>query len=247
MNSAAAVASNSTSMPSPMPRHVAIIMDGNKRWAEQQHLPVIEGHRRGGEALQKVINEAVTLAIPYLTVFGFSSENWNRPQQEVSALMNLLDGYLKDKVDELCEKSIALKVIGERALLPDHIRHNISDCEKKSAGGTNLTLTIALSYGARQDITMAVQKIARALKERINARLRTSRLNALQRICKLIFCRHWICSFAPLVNCVCLIFMLWESAYSEFYFCKRLWPDFTGDDLRAAVNHFIHRERRYGS
>ena len=246
MNSAAVVASNSTSMPSPMPRHVAIIMDGNKRWAEQQHLPVIEGHRRGGEALQKVINEAVTLAIPYLTVFGFSSENWNRPQQEVSALMNLLDGYLKDKVDELCEKSIALKVIGERALLPDHIRHNIAHCEKKSAGGTNLTLTIALSYGARQDITMAVQKIARALKdgqctleditpERIGENLQTH------------FCRHWICSFAPLVNCACLIFMLWESAYSEFYFCERLWPDFTGDDLRAAVNHFVHRERRYGS
>lgn len=242
MNSAAAVASNSTSMP----RHVAIIMDGNKRWAEQQHLPVIEGHRRGGEALQKVINEAVTLAIPYLTVFGFSSENWNRPQQEVAALMNLLDGYLKDKVDELCEKSIALKVIGERALLPDHIRHNISDCEKKSAGGTNLTLTIALSYGARQDITMAVQKIARALKdgqctleditpERIAENLQTHFLPPLDLLIR-------TSGELRLSN-----FMLWESAYSEFYFCKRLWPDFTGDDLRAAVNHFIHRERRYGS
>ena len=136
MNSAAVVASNSTSMPSPTPRHVAIIMDGNKRWAEQQHLPVIEGHRRGGEAMQKVINEAVTLAIPYLTVFGFSSENWNRPQQEVSALMNLLDGYLKDKVDELCEKSIALKVIGERTLYClTTFAITLADCEKKSAGG----------------------------------------------------------------------------------------------------------------
>ena len=245
MNSAAVVASNSTSMPSPMPRHVAIIMDGNKRWAEQQHLPVIEGHRRGGEALQKVINEAVTLAIPYLTVFGFSSENWNRPQQEVAALMNLLDGYLKDKVDELCEKSIALKVIGERALLPDHIRHNISDCEKKSAGGTNLTLTIALSYGARQDITMAVQKIARALTnnqctieditpERIAENLQTHFLPPLDLLIR-------TSGELRLSN-----FMLWESAYSEFYFCERLWPDFTGDDLRAAVNHFVHRERRYG-
>ena len=246
MNSAAVVASNSTSMPSPMPRHVAIIMDGNKRWAEQQHLPVIEGHRRGGEALQKVINEAVTLAIPYLTVFGFSSENWNRPQQEVSALMNLLDGYLKDKVDELCEKSIALKVIGERALLPDHIRHNIAHCEKKSAGGTNLTLTIALSYGARQDITMAVQKIARALTnnqctleditpERIAENLQTHFLPPLDLLIR-------TSGELRLSN-----FLLWESAYSEFYFCERLWPDFTGDDLRAAVNHFVHRERRYGS
>ena len=229
-----------------MPSHVAIIMDGNKRWAEQQHLPVIEGHRRGGEALQKVINEAITLAIPYLTVFGFSSENWNRPQQEVSALMNLLDGYLKDKVDELCEKSIALKVIGERALLPDHIRHNIAHCEKKSAGGTNLTLTIALSYGARQDITMAVQKIARALKdgqctieditpERIAENLQTHFLPPLDLLIR-------TSGELRLSN-----FLLWESAYSEFYFSKRLWPDFTGDDLRAAVNHFVHRERRYGS
>ena len=246
MNSAKAVASNPTSMPRPMPRHVAIIMDGNKRWAQQHHLPLIEGHRRGGEALERVINEAVTLAIPYLTVFGFSSENWNRPQQEVSALMNLLDGYLRDKVDELCEKSIALKVIGERALLPEHIRHNIVGCEKKSAGGTNLTLTIALSYGARQDITAAVQKIARELKdnqctveditpEHIGKNLQTHFLPPLDLLIR-------TSGELRLSN-----FLLWESAYSEFYFCERLWPDFTGEDLRAAVNHFAHRERRYGS
>jgi len=228
------------------PRHVAIIMDGNGRWATSRGLPRIEGHRRGAEAVRRTVKAASELGIDYLTLFGFSTENWKRPESEVSSLMGLLRLYLRNEIRELCENGVRLRFIGDRESLASDIVELIAEAEATTEANEGLTLTVALSYGARDEITRATRQLASEVPEgrlavddideaAISSRLFTAdmpepdlliRTSGEQRISN---------------------FLLWQCAYTEFLFVDTLWPDFDRDDLRDAVMTFQGRERRFGA
>lgn len=230
----------------PPPVHVAIIMDGNGRWAKARGLPRIAGHRKGAESVRTTVQTAVDLGVSYLTLYGFSLENWKRPETEVMGLMGLLRLYLRQEIDELDENGVRLKFIGELDRLSPDIVSLIQAAEEQTRDNSTLTLVIALSYGARQEITRAVRLLAQdvaagrveagAIDEMsVSGRLFTSdipdpdliiRTSGEQRISN---------------------FLLWQSAYAELIFTDRLWPDFGRDDLEDAIREFQSRERRYGA
>lgn len=230
----------------PIPRHVAIIMDGNGRWAVRYGLPRTAGHRQGAEALRRAVKGAGDLGIAYITVFGFSSENWKRPRNEVEDLMWLLRRYLQGEIAELHKNNIRLKVIGERSRLPDDIARMIADAEAATKDNTALTVTIALNYGSRQEIVNAARRlVAEAVAGRIapeditpetfNDALETRELPDPDLIVR-------TSGEKRISN-----FLLWQAAYSEFMFMDKLWPDFTEDDVHEAVREYQGRERRYGA
>jgi undecaprenyl diphosphate synthase len=225
---------------------VAIIMDGNGRWAKLRGLPRTAGHRRGVEAVRETVKAATEIGISYLTLYGFSSENWNRPPPEVDDLMGLLRFYLRSEIAELHRQGVRLRSIGDRARLAPDIVRLIEEAEERTRGNLKLNLTIALSYGGRNEILRAMRMIAAdvaagrlaaaevdetALEERLFTHglpdpdlvIRTS---GEQRISN---------------------FLLWQSAYSELVFDDCLWPDFGRENLRRAVEEFQRRERRYGT
>jgi undecaprenyl diphosphate synthase len=232
--------------PRFLPRHVAIIMDGNGRWAKARGLPRIAGHRRGAEAVRRTITAAGELGIPYLTLFGFSSENWKRPTTEVDDLMGLLRLYLCGEIAELHKNGIRLRVIGERSRLAPDIVSLIENAEALTRDNTGINLTVALSYGGRAEIVSAVRQIAESThrsglpvsaidEDCIKSHLFTAdlpdpdlliRTSGEQRISN---------------------FLLWQCAYSELVFTKTLWPDFGRLDLEQAVDEYCGRERRYGA
>lgn len=229
-----------------MPAHVAIIMDGNGRWASARGLPRALGHRKGVSAVKRTVKAAVSMGIPYLTLFGFSTENWRRPIAEIDELMRLVRHYLRSEVADLHKNGVRLKVIGDRSRLPKDIVELIGHAERIVPHETRLTLTVALSYGGRGDILQAVQSIAQAAsngtldpstlcEQTVNRFLQTDglpdpdlliRTSGEQRISN---------------------FLLWQSAYAELIFTDTLWPDFDHTDLESAVTEFARRERRYGA
>jgi undecaprenyl diphosphate synthase len=232
--------------PADTPVHVAIIMDGNGRWARSRGLPRTIGHRYGAEAVRRAVKAASELGISYLTLFGFSSENWKRPISEVSDLMGLLRRYLQSEIAELHKNGVRLRIIGEREGLAPDIVTLIENAETATIGNRALTLTIALNYGSRREIVLAARALAQdAAAGRLDpaviddalfaARLATSgmpdpdlliRTSGEQRISN---------------------FLLWQSAYTELVFLDILWPDFTARHLQDAVQEFGRRERRYGA
>jgi undecaprenyl diphosphate synthase len=231
--------------PAP-PVHVAIIMDGNGRWARARGLPRTEGHRRGAQAVRRTITGAVELGVSYLTLFGFSSENWNRPAAEVGDLMGLLRYYLRSEIDELHREGARLRVIGDRSRFSDDIVHLIAEAEARTGGvEPKLNLIVALSYGARSEIAQA----ARAVAEEVRA----GRL-APEDITEDRFARHLLTEGIPDPDLVIRTsgekrlsnFLLWQSAYAELVFVDCLWPDFTKQDLEDAIREFHRRDRRYG-
>lgn len=229
-----------------VPSHVAIIMDGNGRWATSRGLPRIEGHRRGAEAVRRTVRAAGELGINYLTLFGFSTENWKRPESEITGLMGLLRLYLRNEIKDLNANGVRLRFIGNREDLASDIVNLISEAETATSGNQGLTLTIALSYGARDEVTRAARDIAADIaagrmtiddinEDAISSRLYTAdmpepdlliRTSGEQRISN---------------------FLLWQCAYTEFFFVDTLWPDFGADDLQCALESFQGRERRYGA
>ncbi len=230
----------------PPPVHVAIIMDGNGRWAKSRGLPRTAGHRRGVEAVRETVKAAVDLGIGYLTLYGFSSENWNRPPPEVDDLMGLLRFYLRSEIAELHRQGVRLRSIGDRARLSPDIVRLIEEAEERTRGNAKLNLTIALSYGGRNEILRAVQKIAADVE---SGHLRADAVDAAaveQRLFTLGL---------PDPDLVIRTsgeqrisnFLLWQSAYSELVFDDCLWPDFGRENLRRAVEEFQRRERRYGT
>ncbi len=229
-----------------VPRHVAIIMDGNGRWAQRRGLPRTAGHRRGAEAVRRTVEAAVELGIDHLTLFGFSSENWKRPPSEVTDLMGLLRRYLQSEIAELHKNDIRLSVIGDRERLPGDIVRLIEEAERRTAGNARLHLTIALSYGGRQDIL----NVTRSLAEEVAS----GRISA-EDIDETVFGERLSTSDTPDPDVIIRTsgeqrisnFLLWQSAYSELVFVDQLWPDFTGEDLKAALQEFGRRERRYGA
>ena len=237
---------NIAPVPSPPPVHVAIIMDGNGRWAKQRSLPRIAGHRRGAEAVRRAVTAAGEFGIAYLTLFGFSSENWKRPAGEVDDLMGLLRHYIRAEIAELHAKGVRLRVIGERARLPGDIVALIDNAEALTGGNPGLRLTIALSYGGRAEIARAARDIAAAVK---------SGELAPEQVDETLFARHLLTADIPDPDLVIRTsgeqrvsnFLLWQSAYTELVFIDTLWPDFGRADLEKAISDYHGRERRYGA
>ncbi len=234
------------SLAGPPPSHVAIIMDGNGRGARARGMPRTAGHRRGADAVRRAVTCASELGIAYLTLYGFSSENWKRPALEIEDLMGLLRRYLQSDIDKLHKNGVRLRVIGERHRLPPDIVRMIGDAEEKTASNAGLNLTVAISYGGRQEILAAARRLAEAAAEgsldpagidisAFEAQLATAgmpdpdlviRTSGEQRISN---------------------FLLWQSAYSELVFVDKLWPDFSKEDLALAIREFQQRDRRYGA
>ncbi|MCC6994414.1 MAG: di-trans,poly-cis-decaprenylcistransferase [Deltaproteobacteria bacterium] len=230
-----------------LPRHVAIIMDGNGRWAERQGLARVEGHKRGADSVRDIVRAGRELGLEALTLYAFSSQNWERPLEEVQALMQLLRDYVLEERAEIMDNGIRLITIGDTGRLPDFVREPLEALVRDSAQNPAMTLCLALSYGGREAITAVARTLAQEVKagrldpsyiglDTFEARLATTaqglppldlliRTSGEQRISN---------------------FLLWEAAYAELYFTEKLWPDFRRDDLYVALEGYAGRERRYG-
>jgi undecaprenyl diphosphate synthase len=228
------------------PSHVAIIMDGNGRWARARGLPRTFGHKRGADVVVQTVRDALDLDIKYLTLFGFSSENWKRPLTEIGDLMGLLRRYLTREIAELHAKGVRFQVIGERAKFAPDIIKLIDESELLTLNNTNMTLTVALSYGGRAEIVDAARQMAEAVahgeidpseidEERFQARLQTNDMPDPDLLIR-------TSGEKRLSN-----FMLWQCAYTEFVFLDSHWPDFSRTHLEAAIGEFCRRDRRYGA
>ena len=217
-------------------KHVAIIMDGNGRWAKRKHLPRAMGHQRGVEAVRKIVRSVQGMGIECLTLYAFSSENWNRPDEEVSDLMNLMRKFIKSDLPEFIANDVRLKIIGDwQGLAPD-IVEMLEDALERTSGGSNI-LAVALNYGSQQEIARAATKAAAKgdiTVDSIAAELDTADLPPLDLLIR-------TSGEVRLSN-----FLLWQAAYAEMSFTDVLWPDFTPYHLQAALDNFAQRGRRYG-
>ena len=228
------------------PAHVAIIMDGNRRWAEARGLPVPLGHKAGAEAVRRTIEACIEQGVGWLTLFAFSSENWLRPAEEVRALTGLLRLYLRAEVATLAKEGIRLRVIGDRARFGAETMKEIERAETQTANGTRLNLTVALSYGGRAEILNAARAVAAAVQE---GRLDPANLDETS------FGRWLFTADMPDPDLIIRTsgeqrlsnFLLWQAAYAEFVFQDVLWPDYDAETLAAAIREFGRRERRYGA
>jgi len=228
-----------------IPRHIAIIMDGNGRWAHERGLPRMEGHRRGSESVRACTAGCLEAGVPYLTLYAFSKENWQRPPDEVKSLMNLLDRFLAERIAEIMERNIRLQAIGHLQDLPDKARKRLDDAIARSAGNTALTLTLALSYGARTEITDAARSLARDVQAGkiqpadIDEAALSSRLYTAGQPDPDLLIRT--SGEMRISN-----FLLWQISYAEIVVTSKLWPEFTKEDLFAAMREYAGRHRRYG-
>jgi undecaprenyl diphosphate synthase len=227
------------------PRHVALIMDGNGRWAAARGLPRFEGHRRGVEALRRAVRAAIDLKISYLTVYSFSAENWSRPREEVQSLLGLLHRFIRNDLSELHANNVRVRVIGVRDDLAPEIGSLLREAEQVTQANTGLTLVVAFNYGARQEIASAARALAQMVAEgrltpdeidadAIAARLDTADIPDPDLIIR-------TSGEQRLSN-----FLLWQAAYAEFVFLPILWPDFDRAAMVAALEEYAHRERRFG-
>jgi len=228
-----------------LPEHIAIIMDGNGRWAKKRFLPRVFGHRSGIESVRKTIKYCAHKGIKVLTLFAFSSENWQRPQDEVNELMRLFLMSLQKEVTKLHKNNVSLKIIGDTSKFNSDLQEKIKVAERTTAGNNGLKLVIAANYGGQWDITQAVQKIAaKAISgeidvNTINENLISQNLSTDGLPMPDLFIRT--SGEQRISN-----FLLWQLAYTELYFCDALWPDFSEKDLDAAINFYATRERRFG-
>jgi undecaprenyl diphosphate synthase len=224
-----------------VPRHLAIIMDGNGRWARSRRLPRIAGHRRGVEAVRATVRACAERGIGYLTLFAFSSENWRRPAEEVALLMQLFQAALSSEVEKLHRNGVRLKVVGDTSRFDPKIRRLIDEGERLTAGNDRLTLTVAANYGGRWDIMQALSAL---LKDK----------GPLQAVDEGALAPYLAMSYAPEPDLFIRTggeqrisnFLLWQLAYSELYFTETLWPDFDAAALDAAIASYRSRERRFG-
>jgi undecaprenyl diphosphate synthase len=224
-----------------LPVHVGIIMDGNGRWARKRKLPRIMGHREGLKAVRETIRVSKNLGIDYLTLYSFSAENWERPATEVKFLMKLMDEKLKAEKDQLNKEGVKVKFIGRKKQLPENLLQTMSDVEKLTAGNKRLTLTFAINYGGRQEIVDAVSEIIRnkCKKDEIDEELIGKFLYAPETSFPDLIIRT--AGEKRLSN-----FLLWQSAYAEFYFTDVLWPDFKKGEFFKALDDYSKRQRKFG-
>ncbi len=227
------------------PAHIAVIMDGNYRWSKSKNLPLKIGHKKGTENIEKIIDASIEFGTKYLTIYAFSSENWNRPKDEVEYLLALLDEYLDKEIKSLMAKGVRILISGNLTRLSQKTRDKIKEIEEATAKNEKFTLNVAFSYGARQEIVDAIKKIALEVTEN------PSRIDEIDEglVAKNLY--------QPQVPDPDLMirtagdvrisnFLLWQSAYTEFYFTDILWPDFSKDDLKKAIIDFNQRIRKYG-
>ena len=224
-----------------MPRHIAMIMDGNGRWATQRGLPRTDGHRAGANQLEKIAHAATQNGVKYITLYAFSTENWKRPADEVNALMKLLKGFIDTKLSSLMEQNIRIKAIGRIEQLPLVSRTALKQAIKKTADNTGLTVTLALSYGGRAEIIDAVNRIIReGRKEEITEEAFHGYLYDPELPDPELMIRtggeHRLSNF-----------LLWQLSYAELYVTDVLWPDFDGDELKKAIDFYRGRDRRFGN
>ena len=228
------------------PQHIAIIMDGNGRWAKDRGLPRRDGHRAGAESVREAVETCKELGVKYLTLYAFSSENWSRPKAEIDALMLLLDRFLAEKTKELNKQNVRLCTIGQIERLPAKIQRRLNDTREATASNTDLTLVLALSYGGREEITQATQKIAQQVAagtlqpEEITKELFSANLDTASFPDPDLLIRT--SGELRLSN-----FLLWQLSYAEILVTKKFWPDFKRADLQAAVEEYSRRHRRFGA
>ena len=231
--------------PNRIPRHIAIIMDGNGRWAKRQGMARMFGHRQGVETVHRITEAAAELGIEYLTLYAFSTENWNRPKEEVDALMSLLVDTIAKETPTLMKNNVRLTTIGDLTRLPENAQQKFRACMEQTSVNTGLNLVIALSYSARWEIIQATRNIALALQqgtilvEDINEELITSFLTTKQMPDPDLLIRT--SGELRISN-----FLLWQLAYAELYFTDCLWPEFTEEEFYCAIVDYQHRERRFG-
>jgi undecaprenyl diphosphate synthase len=230
----------------PPPVHVAVIMDGNGRWAAARHLPKIAGHREGARAVRRTIEAAIAQGVEWLTIYAFSSENWRRPADEVLDLTGLLRQYLRTEIAELTATGVRLRFIGDRCRFDDGIQGDLRDAERDTAPNTRLNLTIALSYGARAEIVIAAQAAAAAVRSGV---LDPAKLD------ERVFAGFLATAEMPDPDLIIRTsgerrlsnFLLWQAAYAELIFQDVLWPDFGAEHFAAALAEYARRERRFGA
>lgn len=231
--------------PTNIPEHVAIIMDGNGRWAKSYGLPRSVGHRKGAEVLRSIVISANDLGIKALTVYGFSTENWKRPQEEVSLLMCLIEEYLTSNVVAMHDNNVRVRFIGDISALSENLQYIIREAESLTAKNTGLTLQLAINYGGRNEITRAVQHLAKAVENKvisvdeisedlISEALDTKEFPNVDLLIR------------PSGDSRISNFLLWQLAYAEFWFTPKNWPEFDEDTLKEAILAFQSRERRFG-
>ncbi len=228
-----------------LPRHIAIIMDGNGRWAKRRGLPRIEGHRKGADAVREVVRASRELGVRALTLYAFSAQNWDRPMEEVRALMELLRDYVVEERTEIMDNEIRLVTIGDRSRLPEFVRQPLEVLIADSAENEKMTLCLALSYGGRESIVAAARRLAEAV---VAGDLHPSDIDVGN------FAQELSTKVLPELDLVIRTsgeqrisnFLLWEAAYAEFYFTDTLWPDFSRASLYQAIETFQGRERRFG-
>lgn len=228
-----------------IPRHIAIIMDGNGRWARQRTLARIRGHRQGVESVRTVVRVAGEIGVEYLTLYAFSQENWSRPKTEVESLMRLLENFLKNEINELNENDTQLHAIGQLDDLPPRVRRQLEISQKATAGNKGLKLILALSYGARREITLAARQIAR---EVAMGRIAPEDIN------ETLFSHHLYTRDYPDPDLLIRTsgelrisnFLLWQISYAEFVISPMLWPDFRKEHFLDAIREYGQRQRRFG-
>lgn len=231
--------------PDRVPRHVAIIMDGNGRWAQQHHQPRLFGHRVGVESVREVVETAREIGVDILTLYAFSSENWKRPVTEINGLMSLLKTYVESELDRMLQNNIRFTCIGDLQQLPAEVREVLDQAKLRTVQNSQLILNVALSYGSRAELTRVVKKIATDClagnrePSEINEELVSSYLDTAGMIDPDLLIRTG--GEARLSN-----FLLWQASYSEIYFTDIMWPDFRADAFRHAIADFQQRERRFG-
>lgn len=228
-----------------LPRHIAIIMDGNGRWAQSRHLPRIAGHHEGFKAAKRIVKACVEMGIKVLTLFAFSTENWQRPKDEVDGILGLLVMLLRNEVKKLHENNVQLRMIGDRSRFSREIQEDMQKAELLTLHNTGLKLVIAVSYSGQWDIVQATKKIAHEIQqgkltaESVTEKLFSEKLSLAELPVPDLFIRS--SGEYRISN-----FLLWQLAYSEMYFSPVLWPDFDVNTLKEAIDFYLHRERRFG-
>ena len=226
-----------------VPAHIAIIMDGNGRWAKKRGMPRTFGHSQGAKVVEQILEDADHIGVKYLTVYAFSTENWSRPQTEVKALMNLLRRYMKTSLVKCAKNNVRVRVIGDKSMLDQDLQDSIADLERDTAANTGIGFQIAINYGGRDEIVRAVRRAAEKGLLNDPGSIDESLLNDCLDTAGIpdpdLLIRT--CGEQRISN-----FLLWQLAYSEMYFTDKSWPEFDREELLKAIDAFNHRERRYG-
>ncbi|MGI9463495.1 MAG: isoprenyl transferase [Aestuariivirgaceae bacterium] len=231
--------------PKPAPRHVAIIMDGNGRWAHQRSLPRSAGHKQGVEAVRRTVRAALELGIDYLTIYSFSSENWSRPPSEINYLLDLLRRFIRQDVVDLHASDVRVKIVGDRSALSQDIVAMLEESEYLTRNNRSLTLVVAFNYGGRQELALAARRLAEQVQ---NGEISPQEINPEE------FARNLSTFGTPDPDLLIRTsgekrisnFLLWQLAYAEFVFIEEHWPDFNRESFERAIDEYVGRERRFG-